>query len=242
MPGGTRRKSTGLGQGAQGVGGGCRQGPLLWLLLDGMGEAGQVGLGLAGLNHFSGAGSGGREVMDERRGRRSGRARSGWAALRLKGVLPGELFTLSREWLTRGGRSRLGQRGRRGQSIRTTEKKTWLIQGGPVLPSRCSGCVRRVEGPGFRWEVPQQSLWEGPPPGFSPERKLRSLFCKGRAPQGVRVAAAAAALCPLKPTGLGLCRWGPSRAYAGLRTSGPEATGCCIIGLACLHLSCCLSF
>lgn len=120
--------------------GGCSQGPLLWLLLEGTGQAGRVGLDWR--DGIISAGSWeqrGREVMrcDECRGRRSERLCSGWAVLRLKGALPGELFTLSRERLTLGGRSRLGQRGHRCQSIRITENKTWFTQGGTVLPSRC---------------------------------------------------------------------------------------------------------
>lgn len=43
-----------MGQEAEGARGRCGQEPWLWFLREGTGEAGKAGLGLPGLNHFSG--------------------------------------------------------------------------------------------------------------------------------------------------------------------------------------------
>ena len=98
------------------------------------------------------------------------------AVLHLKGLLPGEPFTLSREGLTPGGWSHLGlRRGHRRQSLRITENKTHWIQAGPMVPSRCGQVV---------WAGPKGRL-----AGPWPESRMHSRS-QGRAPWGVRVAAA----------------------------------------------------
>src|SRR5574337_566953 len=48
------RRSSRVSQKEKEEKGRCRQEPLLWLLLEGMGDLGSAGQGLAGLNNFSG--------------------------------------------------------------------------------------------------------------------------------------------------------------------------------------------
>ena len=50
-------------QEAEGAKENCEQKPLLWLLYEGMAEAGSTGLGLASLNNFSGSGAQGLSLV-----------------------------------------------------------------------------------------------------------------------------------------------------------------------------------